>query len=294
VQNGGGASLDPGAPRLITQTLTFVSGNITNTPTSVLTIDPGGSIVGASNSGHVVGTLEKTVPAGSPTVTFEIGDGTNYLPVTTAFAGSPGGTLSARTDAGDLTVPAGSDLDYSKSVNRNWTLTAGTLGAFTSCTGTFRFAAGDVDGGANTANFVVRKLDGGTWAATTPVAQNATDTQASWTTGFSQFAIGELSAPLRVREPVATQFALSRVMPNPTRGAMSARFALPVSGPVRVSVVDLAGREVALLASGSYPAGWHPLSWNGATARGKAAAGVYFVRYLAGGKRIVERFSLLR
>src|SRR6202008_4112796 len=53
---------------------------------------------------------------------------------------------------------------------------------------------GDVDGPATPANFEVRKLDGSTWAATTVGTRTATSTQATWTTGFSKFAIGELAA----------------------------------------------------------------------------------------------------
>jgi uncharacterized repeat protein (TIGR02543 family) len=40
----------------------------------------------------------------------------------------------------------------------------------------------------------VRKLDGSTWSATTAGTRTATSTQATWNSGFSSFAIGELAS----------------------------------------------------------------------------------------------------
>jgi SprB-like repeat protein len=193
VQSGGGALLS--ASRTINGTLGFVSGKI-ETGSNVLVLGPSSSVTGASGVGYVYGNLQKFVLTGSPTRSFEIGDVSNYTPVGLAFSGVTGAdNVTARTDAGDLSSPSGSGLDYSKSVNRNWTVTAGGALAFGSCTGTFNFInPGDLDGGANTGNFVVRKLDGSTWSPTTTVAQNSTNTSASWTSGFSRFAVGELAA----------------------------------------------------------------------------------------------------
>ena len=59
---------------------------------------------------------------------------------------------------------------------------------------------------------------------------------------------------------------------------------------VHVSVVDLMGREVAVLADGVAPAGSHHVSWDHAAV---APAGMYFVRYQAEGRVLVRRFALL-
>jgi hypothetical protein len=50
---------------------------------------------------------------------------------------------------------------------------------------------------------------------------------------------------------------------------------LPRGQDVRLSIVDVRGRVVAVLANGPMPAGIHVATWE----PGKSAAGVYFVRF---------------
>jgi hypothetical protein len=67
--------------------------------------------------------------------------------------------------------------------------------------------------------------------------------------------------------------------PNPFGAATDVVFSLPVAGPVDVRVHDLAGRQVALLASGWRAAGPVTLSWDGRGSEGRVApAGIYLVR----------------
>jgi hypothetical protein len=91
-----------------------------------------------------------------------------------------------------------------------------------------------------------------------------------------------------------TAFALGAVQPNPSRGAIQFSYQLPRDAQVHLSVVDVQGREVAVIASGSVAAGRHVATWSGATSGGQAAHGLYFVRYVAGGKVFSRRFALLR
>ena len=88
--------------------------------------------------------------------------------------------------------------------------------------------------------------------------------------------------------------ALSQPAPNPTSGPMRLRFAIPAPATVRLSVLDLQGREVAVLAEGAQPAGWAWANWNGRAGGGPAAGGIYFIRLQAGGRQIVQRFALVR
>lgn len=77
----------------------------------------------------------------------------------------------------------------------------------------------------------------------------------------------------------ALQFGLRLVSANPSRGETRLRFALPQSANVRVSVHDLLGRELRVLADQRYAAGEHVLAWDGRTASETIApAGMYFVR----------------
>jgi streptogramin lyase len=88
-----------------------------------------------------------------------------------------------------------------------------------------------------------------------------------------------------------TEFALAPLSPNPSRGPLRARFALPYESHVRLSVIDLQGREVAVLADGTFPAGRHETSWNGAR---PIPSGVYFVRMVAGGRAWMRRLVRTR
>jgi hypothetical protein len=67
------------------------------------------------------------------------------------------------------------------------------------------------------------------------------------------------------------------VGPNPACSNLRLDFALARSTEVSVTIHDCAGRRIALLASGSYAAGRHDLSWCGQDGRGRlVASGAYF------------------
>lgn len=94
---------------------------------------------------------------------------------------------------------------------------------------------------------------------------------------------GAVSAPAPA---LPAEFALARPWPNPGSGPIEVRFALPRESRVRVSVIDVQGREVALLADGVMPAGTHETTWG---ARSRDPAGVYFIRLAAAGRTWTER-----
>ena len=79
-------------------------------------------------------------------------------------------------------------------------------------------------------------------------------------------------------EPVA-RFAISRLAPNPTSGPVQVEFALPREAPVKVSVLDVQGREIAVLADATYPAGRFTVGWNASGDAGASRSGIFFVRY---------------
>lgn len=92
----------------------------------------------------------------------------------------------------------------------------------------------------------------------------------------------------------ASEFALGAVVPNPSRGAVQFEYALPRESRVRVSILDVQGREVAVLASGVQPAGRHTANWSAMRTGSTVARGLYFVRYEAGGKVFSRRFAIVR
>ena len=91
---------------------------------------------------------------------------------------------------------------------------------------------------------------------------------------------------------IVREFALSRISPNPTNGPASIDFAVPQQSKVRLSVLDVQGRVVAVLVDGVVKAGRHQAVWNGNGTHGTTRAGMYFVRYEAGGKSFVKRVAL--
>ena len=88
--------------------------------------------------------------------------------------------------------------------------------------------------------------------------------------------------------------ALASVAPNPSRGLTTVTFTLANECTVRLTVVDLMGREVAELARGTWPAGRHEARWDGRGRRGPVSTGMYFIRMEAAGRAFVNRFVVAR
>ena len=72
--------------------------------------------------------------------------------------------------------------------------------------------------------------------------------------------------------PAVTYF--SSVYPNPFRSAAQIAFTLPEPMPVRLTVYDALGREVAVLADGKYGPGRHTITFDA----GEQASGLYLYR----------------
>ena len=80
------------------------------------------------------------------------------------------------------------------------------------------------------------------------------------------------------------------VGPNPTRGAGTVAFRLDAEADVRLAVYDMLGREVAVLADGTYSAGPHRAAFDAAA----FPAGAYVVRLVAGGAAHTARVTVVR
>jgi hypothetical protein len=92
--------------------------------------------------------------------------------------------------------------------------------------------------------------------------------------------------------PMPLEFSLGRISPNPSFDQIRFRYGLATAASCRLSILDLQGREVAILERGSLPAGWYSTGWNGQMERGRAPAGIYFVRLQAGARIFTRRFAL--
>jgi len=78
--------------------------------------------------------------------------------------------------------------------------------------------------------------------------------------------------------------------PNPFNPTTVIGYQLSTVSEVRLSVFDVLGREVAVLADGSKGPGFHEIQW-GASAM---ASGMYFYRLVAGERVETRRMVLIR
>ena len=82
---------------------------------------------------------------------------------------------------------------------------------------------------------------------------------------------------------VPDQFRLYANYPNPFNPSTTIRFDLPEAAQVRLSVYNLLGQEVAVLADEKRPSGQHDVRWDGLNARHvPVPSGIYLVRLEAG------------
>lgn len=225
--------------------LTMTSGRIA---TGVNALDVGASCVGVtgSSTSYVLGNVRLHYPTlnpGTTTCTFPIGDANAYTPVTVAMTNVTStlanSTLTASTTVGDHadTTAGTSGINGSKSVNRYWTLTPGALLTFATYNTTFNFVAGDIDGGATTANFKIGRKSGGVWSYPAMGAANPLNSTATGMTqagGFGEFVIGE-------RYPTFTLTKLVDVLWDPLNLGVNPKFIPGALAQYTVIVINAAG-----------------------------------------------------
>jgi hypothetical protein len=95
-------------------------------------------------------------------------------------------------------------------------------------------------------------------------------------------------------EGLAVRFQLGASWPNPAKGPTQIGFQLDRESPVTLKVVDISGRVVRTVASGSMPAGPHSAEWDGTDENGNAVpAGIYLYRLEAPGQRADRKITVL-
>jgi uncharacterized repeat protein (TIGR01451 family) len=83
---------------------------------------------------------------------------------------------------------------------------------------------------------------------------------------------------------------LSQNFPNPFNPSTAIQFNLPSASNVKVTVFDMMGRSIAVLANGNFSAGAHSLNFD-ATA---LPSGTYFYRLEAAGQNMTKKMTLLK
>jgi hypothetical protein len=106
---------------------------------------------------------------------------------------------------------------------------------------------------------------------------------------FDYSATSDVSPRAQSGSPVSN-------VPNPFNPSTEIRFTLPQAVPVLLTVHDMAGREVRVLAAGEVmAAGPNSVSWDGRDQAGRQSpSGSYLVKLEAGDKRSMRKITLLK
>tara|TARA_Y100000590_G_scaffold405777_1_gene494401 strand:- start:1421 stop:2290 length:870 start_codon:yes stop_codon:yes gene_type:complete len=96
-------------------------------------------------------------------------------------------------------------------------------------------------------------------------------------------------------EMIPENFALHPGFPNPFNPTTTIRFDLPVDSDVRLSVYDIAGREILVLVQDRFKSGKHSVEWQGVTDSGQLApSGIYYIRLNDGKVSQTRKLTLLK
>lgn len=111
----------------------------------------------------------------------------------------------------------------------------------------------------------------------------------------SEFVAEAVSVDTEDAAAVPGQVTLLGNYPNPFKGSTAIRYALPASTPVRLTVYNVLGAEVAVLVEETMPAGTHESTWNGRNLIGNAVpSGLYMYRLEAGDVSTSRTMVLLK
>ncbi len=232
--------------------LTLTSGVLTTSGASVELVAAASCLTSVSRtSGWVAGNLRMTIPTGTPTCAFELGDGTAYRPITgLAFASVATSftiTASVSQSSGKHPSLLATVLNLGKGVNRYWTMTNNGVGSlFSSYSAVFNFVAGDVDAGAATGSFVVGKYAALLWSKPTVGSRTATSVQITGIASFSDFAVGENG----VAGPDHYELALPSASLSCLPATVTVTACSDASSPCTNAATTLSGATAALATSG--------------------------------------------
>lgn len=97
---------------------------------------------------------------------------------------------------------------------------------------------------------------------------------------------------LKAGENLPESFALYQNYPNPFNPSTSIKFSLPERSQVKLTVYDILGRKVAVLADDMYDAGEFTAIWD--SEESGASSGVYFYRFEAGNFEESKKMILVK
>lgn len=135
-----------------------------------------------------------------------------------------------------------------------------------------------------------------TWTVTGPstatafVEVVAHDSTALTASDVSDSAFVIAGGATAVEGSAPSVLTLAGIVPHPVHGSARIRFTLAATTALHMTVLDVQGREVALLADGTYGPGAHEVLWRDPG----VPAGLYFLRMRAGDRTLVQRIVRVR
>jgi hypothetical protein len=90
-------------------------------------------------------------------------------------------------------------------------------------------------------------------------------------------------------------FALKQNYPNPFNPSTEIAFSLEQSSTINLTIFNVLGQKVKVLAEGSKQAGAHTLSWDGRDEMGAAVStGLYFYKLTDGNNSVTKKMALMK
>ncbi len=133
------------------------------------------------------------------------------------------------------------------------------------------------------------------WHVTLPATTNAhirvVGRDANGYTGadLSDAAFEIVPRTVDVTPELPTAFALAAVYPNPTMSQARVTFDVPTAASIRMAVLDLQGREIAVLVDGVTEPGRHQVIWHARGREGRVQPGVYFLNMRSPAGQLTRR-----
>ncbi|MFB3133950.1 MAG: spondin domain-containing protein, partial [Rhodothermales bacterium] len=107
--------------------------------------------------------------------------------------------------------------------------------------------------------------------------------------------IEAVATAIEERDPVPNRFTLHQNYPNPFNPETTIAFDLHEAAPVRLTVYNILGQQVANLFDGFRSAGTYQVQWDGRDSRGfRTATGIYLYKLDVGGSTAVRKMVLLQ
>ena len=91
------------------------------------------------------------------------------------------------------------------------------------------------------------------------------------------------------------EFTLKQNYPNPFNPTTDISFSLDKTSDINLTIFNLLGQKVRVLANGTKNAGYHTMTWNGQDDMGKAvSAGVYLYQLTNGKQTVTKKMALMK